>query len=232
MTGLRPKASESGPVKKVPIPMPTRKEDRISCAALGASGLSLAAISGRAGSIESIEKAVIAVIIAIRATNSARPMRRSEPIVRFAFAWGLRRVLFGLLFGLFGPVGPVFLDHLAPPPQEGEMTKLLDREGEDTQAEEDEDGRADLAERGGGHEAAIAHGGERHHREEIGVEPAPAFGIFEEDRTEADDRQQKPDQGTVGQRHSASCSMISSITLSQSSGGCAPGTACCEATMK
>ena len=73
MIGLRPKASDSGPANSVPIPMPSTKEVRINCAALGASGVSSAAIWGRAGSIESMARAFSAIIMAIRATNSGNP---------------------------------------------------------------------------------------------------------------------------------------------------------------
>ncbi len=66
----RPNASDKGPATKVPAPMPMTKEVRISCALLGASGLSSAAISGRAGSIASIEKAMVANITPISAMNS------------------------------------------------------------------------------------------------------------------------------------------------------------------
>jgi hypothetical protein len=49
MTRLRPKASERGPVKRVPIPMPRTKLVTTSCAAFGASGERVAAISGQGG---------------------------------------------------------------------------------------------------------------------------------------------------------------------------------------
>ena len=72
----RPKASESGPAKNVPIPMPKTKDVMINVARVGSSGVSCVDISGIAGSIASIEKAIVANIIAIRAMNSARAMGR------------------------------------------------------------------------------------------------------------------------------------------------------------
>ena len=76
ITVLRPKASESGPVTKVPSPMPKTKLVMMNWARFGAPGLSSSAISGMAGSIESIEKAVIAKSMARRATNSGIGRRR------------------------------------------------------------------------------------------------------------------------------------------------------------
>ena len=67
---LRPNVSDSGPLNRVPSPIPTMKADRISCARFGLSGTSSAAMSGIAGSMLSMEKATVATIMAIMATNS------------------------------------------------------------------------------------------------------------------------------------------------------------------
>ena len=74
ITRLRPNASDRGPVKNVPMPMPSTKDVRISCALFNASGLSSRPISGSAGNIASIENAITANIIAIKAINSTRDM--------------------------------------------------------------------------------------------------------------------------------------------------------------
>ena len=55
--------------------MPSTKLVTINWAALMLSGVSSAAICGRAGSIESMEKAMVAKSIAIRAMNSVWPSR-------------------------------------------------------------------------------------------------------------------------------------------------------------
>ena len=56
MTGLRPKASDSGPVNNVPSPMPSTKLVMISCARFGRSGDRSARDFGIAGSIASMRK--------------------------------------------------------------------------------------------------------------------------------------------------------------------------------
>jgi hypothetical protein len=64
-------------MNNVPIPMPRTKLVTTSCAALSASGESVAAMSGMAGSIASMEIAMVANSMATRAMNSVCDTRAS-----------------------------------------------------------------------------------------------------------------------------------------------------------
>ena len=78
MLTLRPTASEIGPTKKVPTPMPSTKADKTSCARFSASGDSSAPICGSAGSIASIEKASVAKRSASMPVNSTGDRRAGD----------------------------------------------------------------------------------------------------------------------------------------------------------
>ena len=65
-----PKLSDSGPVKRVAIPIPSKKLEMMNCVLLGDNGTNSEAMSGNAGSKASIEKAISEKFNAIIITNS------------------------------------------------------------------------------------------------------------------------------------------------------------------
>ena len=83
MTGLRPKASDSGPNNNWPKALPSRKRPITSWASFGSLTARSAPIWGRAGSIASMESATRLVSSAMSDANSATLMRSREGLIVF-----------------------------------------------------------------------------------------------------------------------------------------------------